>query len=239
MSITGKSLGQLWHQFPSGPHYYFWEDFDEETSTSPAEWSGTAIASGTAVMTVDELGGVVRLANNGTDDDSGFQIQTDMELFALQASKELRFLSRLKTSDVTQTSFFVGIAITDTTIQHATTDTLAAGLTITDGIGFYKPDGEATIYGVIVRDSVLVATGTLKALTDATYHVLAFKVEMTDTAGKGTVYFYIDGVELGRNSSTTMPYSSEEILTGALSWKSTEAAANTCDVDSIGVVVDR
>jgi hypothetical protein len=245
MAFAGKDIPSNWARFPDGPPAYeWWQDFDAETTidatgTTAFGMVGTAISSGTGVMTTDEIAGVLRMANSGTTEDSGYQVQSDMEIFGLQASKELRFSARVRMSDATQSSAFTGLAISDTSIQHATTDTLAAGLTVTDGIGFYKPDGELNLYGVVIRDSVLAATGPIAVIANDTYAELAFKVEMTDVAGTGLVVFYKDNLEIGRIRSTTMPYSTEEILAASAAWKSGAAAAQTCDWDYLGVLLER
>lgn len=235
-----------WARHPvASKAYELFDDFDAETTidgtgTNASAWVGAAIASGTGVMTVDEAGGVVRFANSGSTDDSGYQIQRDMETIVLQASKEVRFQCRFRQSDATESSFFAGIAITDTTIQHATTDTLAGGLTISDGIGFFKPDGEATIYGVVIRDSVQLSTGAIATLANDTYAELTFTVEMTATAGEGIVKFYVNGVDNNYAiRSLTLPISTEEVHSLSLAWKAGAAAAKTCDVDYIGVLVER
>ena len=204
----------------------------------------TPIALGAAAVTTNLTHGVLTLSNNGTDDDSGMQGQATNECFALVTGKECKFTVRVRTSDATQTSWFFGLSITDTTIQHATTDTLAGGLTPTDAVGFYKPDGEATFYLVIIRDSVQVSTGTLGTMSDSTFLTLSFRVMMdASTAGKGSVYAYVNGAVTPDQgtalSSTTMPYESEEYLAPSFSWKSCEAAANTCDIDRIGVALER
>lgn len=245
MGFSLKDLNPRWARWPNPPAVYeIWDDFDGETTISTTDtdaspWAGDAVASGTGVMTVDASGGVVRFANNGTDDNSGFQIQRDMETVVLQASKDLRFTAKFKASDVDASSFFLGLAITDTSIQHATVDTLAGGLTITDGIGFYSPDATGSVYGVVIRDSVQLATGPVATLTDGAYTVLSFDVQMTSTAGEGTVIFYADGVEVGRIRSTALPYSAEEVLAPSAAWKSTAASAQTADLDYIGVLAER
>ncbi len=243
--FASKDLSPRWSRWPAvSAVYEYWDDFDGETTVSTTDtdafgWAGDAISSGTAVMTVDETGGVLRFANSGTTEDSGYQIQTDMELFSLQASKYTRFAARLRMSDATQSSAYLGLAITDTTLQHATTDTLVAGITFTDGIGFYKPDGELNWYGIVVRDSVQLSVGPLGAGADSTYIVLGFEVQMTETAGTGEVIYYVNGVEKGKLRSTALPYSGEELLAASAAWKSGAAAAQTCDVDYIGVLLER
>jgi hypothetical protein len=245
MAFAGKDIPARWARFPEGAVAFEWfEDFDRETTVDSTDttafgMAGDAISSGTGVMTTDEMCGVFRMANASTTDDSGYQIQSDMEIFGLQASKELRFMTRVRMSDATQSSMFTGIAITDTTIQHATTDTLAGGLTFTDGFGFYKGDASADVYGVLIRDSVQLAVGPLVAMVNDVYSRLAIKVEMTDTAGSGEVVFYVDGLEKGRIRSTTMPYATEEILAATAAWKAGAGANQTCDWDYLGVLVER
>ena len=226
-----------WSAFPTGAkHHEVWNDFVD--AAGPGITS-TPIANGTVSHVADLANGVVRLANNGSDDDSGAQLQGSMESIALATSKETWAECRLALSDATQSSLFVGLSVTDASIQHASTDTLAAGLTCTDAIGVYKPDGEATLYGVVRRDSIQASTGSLGSLSDATYHVLGVRVSMTASAGAGTAYFYLDGVLLGQIFSTTMPYSAEEVLALSVAWKSGAAAAKTCDVDYLGALVER
>lgn len=231
--------GSEWYNFPGQPTWFeFWDDFLSEEGVT--NFTSTAIASGATAVTTDEKFGVLSFANNGTDDNSGAQIQGDMEMVSLATGKKTDFMARFQASDVDASSFFLGLSITDTSIQHATTDTLAGGLTITDGIGFYSPDTEGNIYGVIRRGSVQANTGSLASLADATYATLSFRVEMdASTAGKGTVYFYKDGVLLGSLTSTTMPYDSEEILTPSIAWKTTAASAQTAKADFCGARQER
>lgn len=233
-----KDLNPRWARWPAPPSVYeIWEDWDGETISG--QWTGTAIASGTGVLTVDETGGVVQLANNASDDNSGYQLQRNMETCSLQTGKYTRFMSRLLLSDATSSSFGAGLFITDTTIQHATVDTVAGGLTITDGVGWLKPDAEVNAYGFVMRDSVLSVTGPLVALANSVYKVLGFEAQMSSIAGKGNVIFTADGVEVGSLNSLSMPYSTEEILAPSLAWKSTAGAAKTCKCDYLGVLQQR
>lgn len=226
-------------RFPLGPDCYDeWIDFDcEEDETF---FTKTALNSGTGVVTTDENFGIYRQSGAATTDDSGSQIQLDMETVSLNAGKTIQFLCRgAKCSDGTQDEYFTGLAITDTTLMDGT-GTLAGGLTHTDSIGFYKPDGESNVYGVIRRDSVQLATGAF-AITNTQYNVFAMDIQMDpSTAGKGTVVFYVNGTEIGRLSSTTMPYDSEEILAPSIAFNTgNNTGTKTCDWDYIGWSVDR
>ena len=238
-----------WESFPAGPDFYeFWEDFDDEYALSSnlpvatsSPWVGTALNTGTFAQTTDEKFGVAVFSGAGTTDNSGAQIQGDMEDVSLVTSKTTRFLVRFKLSDSTQSEFFAGLGITDTTFLDGT-GTLAAGLTHTDSVGFYKPDGEQNVYLVVRRDSVNVAAQSVTAISDATYVVLGFEVAMSSTAGTGTVRVSVDGnwVASAGTFSTVMPYDTEEVLTPTISFLSGDATGTkTATVDYIGVLQER
>jgi len=226
--------------FPSGPDWYvIFHDFDNENDIDA--YTVTAISSGSGAVTTDEKFGVYRISAAATTEDSGAQLQGDMETVSLNTGKVVEFICRVKPAVADQSTFFAGIAITDTSVLHATDGSLANALTITDGIGFVKPDGESNLYGVIRRDSVQAATGAIATVTASSYSTLAFRVTMDDsTAGKGRVDFYVDGVYAGRLDSTTMPYDSEEILTDTVAYQSGDASGtDTFDIDYIGVRQER
>lgn len=221
-------------------YYAFIEEFGDEyalTSNQPvaasSPWVGTALNSGTFAQATDESFAVAVLSGAATTDNSGTQIQGDMETFALVLGKETRFKTRLKLSDGTEDEVFAGLAITDTTLCDGT-GTLAGGLTHTDSVGIYKPDGGTNVYGVIRRDSVQLSTD-LGAFTMTDYNRFEVVVQMdATTAGKGYALFYVNGVLKGRLDSTTMPYSAEEILTPSLAFNSgNNTGTKTCTVDYI------
>lgn len=227
--------------FPLGPNMYeVWYDFDNEQGIDP--FTGTALNSGTGAVTLDRQGGWYRLSGAATTDDSGFQIQGDMETVSFSANKRADFITKVRPSDATQSEIFAGFAITDTTILDGGGTFAVADITISDGVFFYKPDGQTTVYGAIIRDSVIVAsTGPHNCFADATDVVLAFKVAMDPSvAGKGTVTFYVDGLEIGKANTSTMPYDSEEILAPSIAWVTGDASGTkTLDVDYIGIAVER
>jgi hypothetical protein len=226
--------------FPSGPDWFVrFHDFDNEDDI--ANYTVTAIASGSGAVTVDERFGVYRISANAASEDSGAQIQGDMEAVSLVQGKVTEFITRVKPSVADQSTVFAGLAITDTSILHATNGALASMLTITDGVGFAKPDGESSLYGCIVRDSVLAVTGPLVTWEAAAYSVLSCRVTMDDTvAGKGRADYYVNGVHVGTLNSTTMPYDSEEILTQSIAYQSGDATGtDTFDIDYVGVRQER
>lgn len=228
--------------FPYGPTWYgFWEDFNDEyalTSNLPvaasSPWIGTALNSGTFAQTTDEKFGVAVISGAATTDNSGAQIQLDMETFSLTAGKALRSLGKFKLSESTQNEVLIGFCITDTTLLDGT-GTLAAGLTFTDGVGFYKPDGETNLYGFIRRDSVQISTGAY-SFDPTTYNVLSFEVQPSSgTAATANVSFFINGVSIGTLSTTTAPQESEEVLALSVAFLSGDAlGTKTATLDYVG-----
>lgn len=222
---------------PSPHRYAFWCEFDNEESPNP--FTGTALSSGTIAVTTDEEYGVATLSGAATTDNSGYQLQSDMEAFAIVTGKEAGITCRVKLSDGTQDELFVGASITDTTMLDGT-GTLAGGMTMTDSFGFYKPDGSTLTYGTIRRDSVQLATGGV-AVDFTSYKILDIKVQPSGTtAGSGKITFYVDGVMLGSLDSTTLPYSGEEILALALAFVTGDnTGTKTCKPDYIGAFIER
>lgn len=237
--MARTQLATPFANFPLGPDWaeFFCDFFTEEDETL---FTKTALNSGTGAVTVDEKHGVYRQSGATTTDNSGSQIQLDMEGFSLVAGKETQFFAHgARCSDGTQDEFFCGLAITDTTLCDGT-GTLAGGLTHTDSIGLYKPDGESNVYGVVRRDSVQLATGAY-AIDATEFNTFAFKVTMDpNTAGKGVVAFYVNGEYIGQINSDTLPYDSEEILTPSLAFNTgNDTGTKTCDWDYVGARQER
>lgn len=230
----------LWYGFPGNPQWFEtpledWSNEYDAITAGQSPWVGTALAGGTLIQTVDLTGGIARFGNAANTDNSGYQIQRDMETVALVQGKKTEFTIRLRASDITNVNFFAGLAITDTTVLHATTGTLAGSVTASDAVGFISPEGEDGVYGVVIRDSSqVIVTGSLATLADGTWATLAFRVTMDSaTAGKGSVQFAVNGTWIGDNNatSTTMPYDAEEYLTDTFAMAARAASTMTVDLD--------
>lgn len=241
-------------EFPVPPKfYYLWEDFDDElalTSNLPvaasSRWVGTALSSGTFAQSTDEAFGVAVLSGAATTDNSGAQIQGDMEYATLVAGKRLQYFCRAKLSDATNTHFFNGLALTDTTLCDGADG--VAGMTATDAVGFYKADDAATVAFLVKRDSAVLSNLTLATLADDTYYWFAFEVVMdSTTAGLGTLQAWVfngtNGTLIatsGPIQSATLPYSAEEVHTLSVGLVSGNATGTkTATIDAIGMLQER
>lgn len=236
--------------FPSLPEWDVWiEDFKDGyalTSDLPisgsSPWVGTAIASGTFSQP-DGVFGVATLSGAASTDNSGVQLQTDREFVALRQGKTCELVAAFRLSDAVESELLFGVAVRDTSLLDGT-GSLAAGLTHSDGVGIYKPDGESNIYGYIRRDNVQANTGALASIANDTWVTLAIRIEMdVSTAGKGYVTFFKDGSVLGGGanlSSTTMPYDAEEDMAVSVAFLSgNNSGTKTCSVRSIIVAQER
>lgn len=211
----------------------YFKDFhsDEELT----EFVATAKSSGTNVI-IDYTYGKARLSGAATTDNSGSELQYDGESIALKTSKITIFTTSLiinettSTNAATESDIYAGICITDTDLIGG----------FTDGVFFRKDDGDTYLDCVIRRDSVdSVATAVTTLATGVDYN-LEIVIIMSSTAGTGTAYFYVNGAEVAKLTSTTMPYETEEYLTSSITFQTGDnTGTKYCDFDYVGAWTQR
>lgn len=136
-------------------------DFMSFNATSGEDYIITNTGAATeALSSAHGPGGVLLLSNAAADNDL-VTLQRPTEAFKFTSGKKLWFEARVKIldagSDVTQSDVFVGLIITDTSLE--------AG--ITDGVYFNKPDGTA---GTIQFISTMNSTPTTQAAVGTFVH---------------------------------------------------------------------
>jgi hypothetical protein len=228
--------------FPDNEETWFSVNYDFDNENDIDGFTTTALNSGTGAVTVDRKFGVYRMSGAATTDNSGFQMQMDMECFSLVAGKKTRAEFKVQTSDATQSEVLCGLCITDTTLIDAGGTFAVADLTFTDGIGFYKPDGELNLYAFIIRDSIMIgATGPIGVMANDTDVRLGLEVRMDpNVTAKGKALFYVNGQLAGSLDSTNMPYDAEEILTPSAAFNTGDASGTkTCDWDYVRAAQER
>ena len=232
-------------------YFEFWDDFTKKypltsnlpvTASSP--YNGTALNTGTFAQTSTITGGVAVLSGAATTDNSGVQIQTDVSFASLVKARKSHWQAMLKCSDGTQDEWLGGIFTADTTLLDGTGTTANLASTFSYGVGFYKPDGESNVYGVIVRNSVLVYTTPAYAITAPTSNNHYYWVVAMDptTSGTGDVYFYVNGtlINIGSKTVTTMPYDSEIVMAPAISFLTGDnTGTKTMTLDYHGYLQER
>lgn len=190
-------------------------------------WTVTEVGTSLQKLT-DERNGVLALISGASEDD-GNNVQlggsgddeTLGECFLPAAGKNLWFECRLKSDDVTQHDFFVGLAIQDTTICASYPANL---------IGFRSDEGDALLDFTSASTAAGATSDTgLATLVDATYFTVGFKVTGTEK-----IEYYLNGILKG--STTNVPTTEMKLTMAHLTG---EANAATLSIDYIVVAQDR
>lgn len=187
----------------------------------------TGIAATAAIA--DELGGVLLLTNGAADNDS-WEAQWRAETIDLNAlGKTVWIFGRFKLSEATQSDFFFGAAIRDTTF--------IAG--VSDGYFFRKDNGDTNTDIVIAKDASTFPDDYTQtnavATMDTDWHEYAIRVQ-TDatTLGTATFTYYVDGTPVGGAIQTTSA-PCDEVLALSFGLQNGSAASRNLRCDYIGV----
>jgi len=219
----------MWQDFysdirPFGKTSIYFNDFHTWVADA---WTVTEV--GTSLQNLkDERNGVLDLTSGGTEND-GNNVQlggtgdgeTTGESFLPATGKNLWFECKLKSNDVTEHDFFVGLSIQDTAICAS----YGADL-----IGFRSDDGDALLDFTSSSTASGATSDTgLATLANDTYVTVGFKV-----TGTSLIQYYVNGVLKGSTSNvpTTEMKLSMAQLTG-------EGNAATLSIDYIVVAQDR
>jgi hypothetical protein len=203
---------------PSSGHVYF-EDFDRFAA---AEWTITTTEAGAGSATEalgDADGGVLVITNDAADADNDF-LQKVGESFLFEAGKKLWFEVRCKISDVVDSTFVIGLQITDTT-----------PFDVTDGVFFLKPDTDATV-SLLVEKNNTPTTTVVGDLVNNTYVKLGYHYD-----GVSTIYAYLNRTLVGTSVVTNLP--DDEVLTVSFGIQNGSAVANVLSIDYIMVAKER
>lgn len=170
-------------------------NFRYEDWVADSGWVFQDLVFGTATITQTGAGGVLVLSGAATTDNSGGQVQMDVDWVTTAAGKDIAFGCWLKASNVVNQAIFAGLSITDTTVvDGAATIT---GLTASDCIGLFKPDGADTWHIAVKGATTVVLNEALPiTLVADTYYWLEFVARMTSTTA-GTVSVYLNGSRVG------------------------------------------
>jgi hypothetical protein len=181
-------------------------------------WTVTRVEGGAGESTItsgDTGNGTMLLTTDAADND-GLNCQLLGESFKLEADKPLYFGARIQSiSDVTQSDLFIGLAITDTDILGA----------VTDSIGFQKVDASADLTFVVNKNSTATTVAGLKTLANTTAYILEFYWD------GAAIEVFVDGVSVAVPAITNLP--DDEELRVSVHFLAGEAVAKTCAIDWI------
>ena len=201
----------------------YFNDFLVAQDYAAADWVITTTEAGsgdaTEALAADEACGALLITNDNADDDVD-HLQLNEENWRLSSGKKLWFDCRIKVSDATQSDWFIGLGITDTT-PFATSDR----------VGFEKNDGDANIDALCEKDTTETNTDTGSDGTDDTYVRLSFFWDGVDS-----ITYFVNGKQKVEHT-TNQP--DDENLCVSISIQNGAAAAKTMTIDYIHVVQER
>lgn len=213
------TLGAMGQPDPTKFHTFF-DDFDRYVA---ADWTITTTELGAGSATealTDADGGVLLITNDAADNDADF-FQKVGESFKFQSDKKLWFKARFKVSDATQSDFFIGLQITDTT-----------PLDTTDGVFFQKDDGDASLDFHVEKNNTATSASAIATVVSDTYLSVGFYYN-----GSDAIEYFVDDVKLGTSVTTNLP--DDEELTISFGIQNGEAVAKTMSIDYILCVKER
>jgi hypothetical protein len=186
---------------------------------APDDWTVTLVEAGAgeSTITLDTAtqGGALLLTTDDAEND-GISMQLKGESFQLVSGTKIYFGIKLKINDATQSDFFAGLAITDTTILGG----------CTDYVGFRKVDGSTTVNAVLNKNTTETTGAALTC--DTSYHIYEFYFDGT------SVHFLVDGTEITALAQTNLP--DDEMLTPSVEFLTGMAAAKIMTIDWLRVI---
>ena len=222
-AAKGTTLWNFLAPDPTKVHTYF-NDFD---TYAAGDFTITETGSGTRALTAVE-GGNLLITNAAADNDNN-QFQLVTAGFTLVAGKRAWFKCRCKISDATQSDWCVGMTSQDTDVFSS-----ADGDGVTDGVFFWKDDGDTNIDIQVQLNATTGQTrSTAVATMDTNFHVYGW-----DYDGAAYIKFYVDDVHISTMDASAT-YLPDAALVPTFAIKNGEAVAKTMTVDYIFASVER
>jgi hypothetical protein len=216
VDAIGQNVVKYINDFTSGPA-------TDAAWDAAGEWTITRVETGAGESTItriDGVGGILRITTDAADND-GINMQKIGEEFRLTTARQLYFgCFGLTLSEVTQSDFFVGLAITDTDILGG----------VTDRIGFEKLDGSTAVGFMVEKDSTETKSSSLHTAVAAT----AFDLEFFWDGPTSELQVFINGASVTAPAITNLP--DDEELRLSLHCLAGDANARTFDCDLIRVI---
>jgi hypothetical protein len=205
-------------------------DFMSFNATSGEDYVITNTGAATeALSSAHGPGGVLLLSNAAADNDL-CTLQRPVEAFKFTSGKSLWFASRVKIldagTDVTHSDVFVGLIITDTTLE--------AG--ITDGVYFNKPDETAgTIRFISTMNSSATTQNAVGTFVHSTWIELGFYYD-----GGTNLEVFVDNVKVATVTVTLgTTLVNDEELTVTFGIQNGEGVAKVMAVDYVFACQER
>jgi len=201
-----------------------------------ADWLQTLVDGdsdgGDVTAIVDDgPGGILVITTNDKTSDSQ-ELQLNGESFKLAVGKTLYFETRIAIDDVDKADWFVGLAITDTTVMTA----------VSDRVGF-ECLHDGNVDALVEQDSTQSLSDTTSDIADGTLATFATKsIKLAFFwDGVDSVFFYVDGVLkiTKTDNGTTIVIPDDEAVTPTICVKTTAAQVVNAWIDYVAVVAER
>ena len=200
---------------PDVTKYFLEPNVAGAAGTDPTGWTTTMVEAGAGgdsnVLPATDAGYAWNVVTDNADND-GVSTQLLGTPFELTSDQDLYCGFEFEINDVTNSDFFLGLAVTDT-------DILAGA---TDRIGFQSIDTETSIKFALEKDNTETLTSSLGTLADNT---LVFAEFYWDGS---TIALFVDGVEQTAPATTNVPDDVAMRLT--IEFLTGEAAAQTMKI---------
>lgn len=228
-------------------YVHFWEDFinaGDFVAATPTSWTRTLIGTGTvAVANLD--GGMVLFTNSAADNDA-ISVQQKNTSFVFTQGRKMFFKARFKLSDVTESDFFMGLSVSDTTpIGGVGVEETG----VADGVFFLKIDGSPLLRAFVRTTSVTqfsnlnLFTLTADTFTDIAWFYDGLIDDGNRTGGEIKFFAKIDTDEawreLGAFRITSFASLTALSMGINMSIQNGEAVAKTMTLDNVMAFSDR
>lgn len=222
----GFTLDREWYKsrpLQGDPDYvHFFDDFVGVAVNLTDEWTELEDSGASIVTEADTVGGRL-LLSTGAVDNEGTSIQGN-EIFALNASRQIWFETKVNLLDSVEAEFCTGLTVNFATNPEAI-------LTAADRIVFQKDDGDASILCKVEKGGNETSVDSQKEFVAATDIILGFRV-----IGTSSVLLYVDRVRVA-TITTNLP--DDQNLAAASFVLAGDAAGTTLAIDYVSVTMTR
>lgn len=220
-----------WENRPRTDYVELFNDFLVTSAYTAGDWTITNTGSPTIAVDVDDVGGQLSIATGATDTNSSSH-QSKIEAFKFVSGKALEFECAFALDDVVDSTFMIGLAITDTTPLDAT-----------DRLVFKKEDTESTLSFQCTKDGSTVSTvDDFATLVNSTQVKVGFyydgKVAQdgADGQSQASIDVYLNDVRVG---AVPVTYAPDTELTPTFHLVTGKTGAVTAKLDYFRVVAER
>jgi hypothetical protein len=222
---NSRKFGTFHQYLGMAPNKVF-EDFDDFNRFAAAEWTITRVGTTPTEALTDVNGGAVLLTTVASASSSTF-LQRIGASFLPAAGKQMWGSTRFQVSDASDTTFAIGLQLTDTTPLDAT-----------DGMYFLKAAASTSIDFVCRKDATTGSTSRtgIATLTSATFIELGFYYD-----GKRTIDLYVNDRNVSQLDLTTSPaaFLPDAQLRPSFGVANGASAARTMTMDYLHFAIER